>query len=90
MTAKHLRLWVDRCVNLIAPDVDPHINDARLHIRVPGETHADDVKQRRQALIGNGNIRVFKTGNIGEVFSGSVESRHAVLPVGPLKRSDFC
>ena len=55
-------------VELLAADVDPHVVQAHVHVRVPGQPESQNVEHYGLSLIGDRDIDVLKGNNVAEVI----------------------
>ncbi len=80
-----------RQMELAAPDIDPHVLQARHQIRVAGQAQAHDVIGGGQALIGHQHVDVAELDYVAEILRRAVElglSWHVVHCTSPKGR--FC
>ena len=74
--AHHLRRLARRQVELAAPDIHPHVLEARHQVRVARQAEAHQVEGRRLGLVRHGHVDVAELDDIAEVLRGAVELRH--------------
>ena len=70
--AQHLRLAARRQVELLAPEIDPHVLVADRHVGVAGEAQPDDVEERREALVVDRRVDVLEPDDVVDVGGGAV------------------
>ena len=78
-----------RQVELLAADVDPHVVQAHVHVRVPGQPEPEDVEGQRRGLIGNGDVDVLQRDDVAEIIGLSIVTvgLHSYLPGSPCGHS---
>src|SRR5690348_6306407 len=88
MAAQHLRC-ASRQMKLASADIDPHVGVRHHQIGIAGQPEAGDVKQRRQPLVGDGDVDMLEMDRVAEILCGAVELLHDDSPtfVGWEKRS---
>ena len=79
MAAQHLRAAV-RQMKLAPADIDPHVAVRDHQIGIAGQPEACDIEQRRQPLVGDGDVDVLEMNGVAEVFCGTVELLHGDSP----------
>ena len=81
LAAQHLRL-AGRQMELAAADVHPHVVVHHHQIRIAGEAKPRAVEQRRDALVGDGDVDVLEVDGVAEVLGGAVEGLlvHGAIP----------
>ena len=72
LAAQHLRL-AGRQVELAPPDIHPHVVVHHHQVRIAGQAEPRAVEQRRDALVGDGDVDVLEVDGIAEVLGGAVE-----------------
>ena len=72
VTAHHLGL-ARRQMKLAASDVHPHIADAGHQVGIARQPESDHIEERRELLIGDGDVDVLELDDIAEVLCGPVE-----------------
>lgn len=60
-------------MKLAPADIDPHVGVGHHQIGIAGEPKSRDVKQRRQALIGDLDVDMFEVDGVAEVLGGTIE-----------------
>ena len=63
-----------RQVELLLPDIDPHVERAKVDVRVACEPQAGDVEQRGDLLVRHGEVDVLHVEDVAEILFGAVES----------------
>src|SRR5829696_7852008 len=72
MAAQHLRGAV-RQMKLAPADIDPHVGVRHHQIGIAGQPEACDIEQRRQPLIGDGDVDMLEMNGVAEILCGAVE-----------------
>src|SRR3954471_3794467 len=88
MATQHLRTAI-REMKLAPADIDPHVGVRDHQIGIAGQPEAGDIEQRRQPLIGDGDVDMLEMDRIAEILCGAVELLHddSSTFVGWAKRS---
>jgi hypothetical protein len=73
VAAQHLGV-AGRQVELLLPDVDPHVVERRHQVRVPGQAEAHDVEHRGDLLVGDLHVDVLERDDVADVLAGPVVS----------------
>ena len=60
-------------MELALPDIDPHIVGAGIDEGIAGEAEAGHVKQRGQALSGDGGVDMSETDDVADVLGRAIE-----------------
>jgi len=82
LTPRRADLWSGR--TLLVADVDPDIERPEVHVWVPGEAEAVNIKKSGQGLVRGGEIHMLQCEDVSNVFCLSIEilSRcHHLSPV---------
>ena len=72
MPAQHLRRAI-RQMKLAPADIDPHVGVRDHQIGIAGQPEAGDKEQRRQPLIGDGDVDMLEMDRVAEILCGAVE-----------------
>src|SRR5215212_3384673 len=60
-------------MKLAPADIDPHIGVRHHQIGIARQPEACDIEQRRQPLVGNGDVDMLEMDRVAEILGGAVE-----------------
>src|SRR5262249_16080028 len=59
-------------MELLLPDVDPHVLRTNHHVRIPRQPEPGDVERQREGLIGHGHVDMLHPQDVPDVLSSTI------------------